>query len=366
MSGPSHSDLPEAGGKTPSVPSPGMKTLGRTGLEVSEIAFGGIPLMRLGKAEGARLVHEVLSRGVKFIDTAYVYGDSEEKIGKAIEGADRETLVISSKSPARDGETFRKHLETSLQRLGTGYFDVYHLHNVSKREEIDAMLGKGGAVEELRRAIDEGLVRYPAVSSHNGSVCLELIDLDIFDVVQFPFNFVDTEAEREILPRVRERNLGFIAMKPLGGGMLDRADLCFRYLMQFPEVIPDPGIERIEELDEILSIVSDKRALSKDEKAAIEEIRRNTGDAWCHRCDYCQPCVREIPISLMLLAESVTKRMPREQAEKFLMKGMEKAESCIECRECVERCPYDLDIPRLLAERVREWKEFRRTGVWSG
>jgi hypothetical protein len=348
------------------APQPATKFLGRTGLEVSEIAFGGIPVMRLSKQEGARLVREVLERGVNFIDTAYVYGDSEEKIGAALREVDRKTLVISSKSPARDGETLREHLETSLRRLGTDYFDIYHLHNISKPEEIDAVLEKGGAVEELHRAVDEGLVRYPAVSSHNAAICLDLIDLDTFDVVQFPLNFVDNEAEKEILPRAKERNLGFIAMKPLGGGMLDRADLCFRYLMQFPEVFPDPGIERIEELEEILTIIADKRPVSEEEKAAIEEIRRTTGDAWCHRCDYCRPCVREIPISTILLAESVTKRMPRKDAEQFLTRGMEKAESCIECRECVERCPYDLDIPRLIAERVRGWKEFRRTGAWPG
>lgn len=327
---------------------------------MSEVAFGGIPVMRLGFDEGAELVRKSIDLEVDFIDTAHGYGDSEEKIGAALKSFSREEIILSSKSPGRDRKTFNEHLETSLKRLQADYIDIYHLHHVSSEENFDKVFAPDGAMEGLEAAVKAGTVRYPAVSSHNTDIALKCIETGRFDVLQFPINFVDTQAEETLLPRCRELDLGFIAMKPLGGGMLDDAELCFKYLQQLGALVPDPGIERIEELAEILRIYDRRPELSAPDKDRIREIRENLGKNWCHRCDYCKPCPEGIQISTVLITDSVLKRMDFERAKQFLGPEIEKAADCTECEQCVERCPYDLPIPELLKEKRRVYEEALR------
>jgi uncharacterized protein len=315
--------------------------------------------MRLPFEKGVRLVEEVIDRGVTFLDTAHGYGDSEEKIGTVLAGSgNRDKLIISSKSPGRDRKSFNEHLRISLRRLKTDCIDIYHLHNVSTAEDFDQISAPGGALEALQNAVQAGKVRFPAVSSHAVDTALRCINTDAFDVLQFPLNFVDTQGEREILPRVKELDLGFLAMKPLGGSLLDDAGLCFRYLQQFGGIVPDPGIEKISELDEIIALYVAKQNLSEEDREQIERIRTELGSKWCHRCDYCQPCPQGINISLVLIAHSIIKRMSYEASKKFVDPAMQTAAGCIECGECVERCPYNLPIPKLLKERRRMWAEF--------
>ncbi|MBE0478533.1 aldo/keto reductase, partial [Candidatus Aerophobetes bacterium] len=321
---------------------------GNTDLEVSRIAFGGIPIQRLSKKEGVEVVKGVLGLEVTFIDTAYGYGDSEEKIGEAIRGTPRDELVISSKSPAPDKKTFLEHVDTSLRRLCIDYIDIYHLHGVNSEEKLNQVMGKKGAFEGLLEVIDKGKVRYAAFSSHSLPVAKKLIQSNKFQVTQIPFNFIDEQAKEEVIPLARNVNMGFIAMKPLGGGLLEDANLCFRYLMQFDGIIPDPGIERIEEMEEIVRIIENPRPLTDEEKKRIGKLRKELGEEWCHRCDYCQPCPQEIPISTVLIARSVAKRMSFDEGDNFVGPAIEKAEECTECGECVEKCPYNLNIPELL------------------
>ena len=337
---------------------------GKTRLRVTRVALGGIPIMRISRREGARLVREVLDLGVNFIDTANMYGDSEEKIGDALAGARRENLVIASKSMARDQDTFLMHVDTSLARLKTEYLDIYQLHGISTDEDMKRVMGPGGAFEGLSRALDDGRVRHPGFSSHNLATAEKMMRTGRFSVVQVPFNFVDNEAAEKIIPLARELDMGFICMKPLGGGLLHDANLCFRYLMQFEGIVPDPGIERLEEMREIIGILQDPRPLLDSERVRMEEIRKSLGDTWCHRCDYCQPCPQDIPISLVLVTESIVRRMSYDTAVDFLRPAMDRAATCTECGSCVERCPYGLNIPELLKRYRAGYEEFVATRQW--
>lgn len=331
---------------------------GKTGLLVSRIAFGGIPIMRLTKEDAVRVVRKSIELGINFIDTATGYCDSEEKIGEAIKGIKREKLIIASKSPAPDKKTFMEHIDLSLKRLGVDYIDIYQLHNVGSMDKYNAVFDENGAIYALEEAVKEGKVKYPGFSSHTMKVAKKLIETKKFYSVQIPFNFVDAEALDEVIPLAKKFDMGIIAMKPLGGGLLSNAELCFKYLLQFDGIIPDPGIEKIEEIVEICSIVSVNKSLTKTDKNEIDHIRKETGKSWCHRCDYCQPCPKDIKISSVLVAKSFTRRMPLERVKNMIGNEISNAYECIECRECVKRCPYSLDIPFLLKETIKFWEEY--------
>lgn len=333
------------------------KVFGKTNLMVTPVAMGGIPLMRLSKKEAVDVVRKVLAMGVNFIDTATGYGDSEEKIGQALKERRRQDIVIASKSGASDKKTFLEHVDLSLKRLQTDYIDIYHLHGVSSEENIREVMGPGGAYEGLEEAIKRGKVRYPAFSSHFVDIAKKLMLTERFDVAQIPFNFIEVEPEKEIIPLARKMNLGFIVMKPMGGGLLEDATLCFRYLAQFSGIVPDPGIEKAEEMKEILGVVENPRPLSPEEKKKIERIREELGKEFCHRCDYCLPCPQDVPISIVLTVKSTVKRMPWKGIVGGVDPNIEKARECTECEECLERCPYNLAIPELLKKNISFWEE---------
>jgi predicted aldo/keto reductase-like oxidoreductase len=328
---------------------------GKTGLMVSKIAMGGIPIMRVPKADAVKLVQEAIRLGINFIDTAHVYADSEEKIGEAIKRIAREELVIASKSPADDKKTFNEHLDLSLKRLGLDYIDIYQLHNVSSKERRDAILAPGGALEGLLEAVKAGKVRFPAFSSHHVPTSLELMKSGQFAAVQLPFNYIDNDAEKEAIPLAAELDMGFISMKPMGGGLLDNARLSFCYLLQYKNIVPDPGIETIEEIREIVAIALNNTSLTQEDRKEIEKLRLEFGSSWCHRCDYCQPCPQGIAISSILPIKSMMKRFTPERVTTMLGPVVEKARTCLECGACLPRCPYNLEIPRLIKERVAYW-----------
>lgn len=316
--------------------------------------------MRLSTKEAVDVVRKVLDMGVNFIDTATGYGDSEEKIGKALKERKREGIVIASKSGASDKKMFLEHVNLSLKRLKTDYIDIYQLHGVNSEEKMREVMERKGAYEGLEQAIKQGKVRYPGFSSHHMPEAKKLMLTKKFDVVQIPFNFVDTDPKKEIIPLARKMNLGFIAMKPLGGGLLEDATLCFRYLAQFPRIVPDPGIEKVEEMEEIIRVIENPRPLGPEEKETIERIREELGKEYCHRCDYCQPCSQDIPIGSVLIVKSLIKRMTFQSLFEWIDPAIEKARNCTECEECLERCPYHLAIPELLKVNIALWEEYKK------
>jgi predicted aldo/keto reductase-like oxidoreductase len=331
---------------------------GKTGLMVSEIAFGGIPIQRIPAEEAVKVVRGAISLGVNFIDTANGYTDSEEKIGLAIKDMPRESLVLASKSTARDKKGFLEHVELSLRRLGTDYIDIYQLHNVSSDSEYDAVFAEGGAFEGLMEAVSAGKVRFPAFTSHSVATALKLMRTGRFCSVQLPFNFVDEEALAEAIPLAKELDMGFIAMKPFGGGMFADAGLTLRHLMQYDDIVPDPGIERLSEIEEIVRIVEARQPLSAKDSEEIARLRETFGETWCHRCNYCQPCPQKIDISSALNVSSFMKRMPFKGVVAFAGEKMKAAASCTECRACVARCPYKLDIPVLIKQKLSAWEKY--------
>jgi hypothetical protein len=179
-----------------------------------------------------------------------------------------------------------------------------------------------------------------------------------FETIMFPFNFVTDEAAAELLPLCRQHDVGFIDMKPLAGGMISNATIAFKYLFQFPGVLTIPGIEKVQEIEEIVRILDGTLELTESEKGEMARLRQQLGTRFCHRCDYCQPCKEGIAISTVMVYPSLAARLPAEGLYNgFWGALMEKAAACSKCHECEERCPYHLPISDMIAEFYEQYEK---------
>jgi hypothetical protein len=298
-------------------------SLGRTGLTVSQVGFGGIPITRRAFEDAVAVVRRALDAGITFLDTANGYLDSEEKIGRAIVGRRRESLVVASKSPASTKQGILEHVDLSLRRLRTDYLDLYQLHNLSRPEAWEVASGPGGALEGLQLAVEQGKVRHVGVTSHSLDLTETLLATGLFETVMVPFNMIVHEAADHILPSARAKNVAVIAMKPMAGGQL--------------------------ELEEVVQLAEASEPLTQAELEEIERMRREMGRLFCRRCGYCQPCPQGIPITNMMVFSSFMRRFGPEVAARRFGAGFEKAHSCEDCGQCEEKCPYHLPI----RERIR-------------
>jgi predicted aldo/keto reductase-like oxidoreductase len=324
--------------------------LGRTGMMVSRLGFGGIPIQRLTEDEAVAVVRRAIDLGVDFIDTANGYTNSEERIGKAIAGR-RAGLILATKSLDRTGAGVKEHLQLSLKRFGVEHIDLYQFHNVNDADTLKAILAPGGPMEIVAEARKAGVVGHIGITSHQIDMAKDLVRSGHFETLMFPFNFVTCEPAEELLPLAREHDVGFIAMKPLAGGMLENASLAFKYLLQFPDIIPIPGIETTAEIEEIAKIVGSPQGLTEAEQKEIERMKQELGKMFCRRCDYCLPCSEGIAISLVMQTESLFKRLSLESVfTRHMGTELEKAATCIRCGDCESRCPYDLPIMDTMEE----------------
>jgi predicted aldo/keto reductase-like oxidoreductase len=333
--------------------------LGKSDLMVTQVGFGGIPIQRLTEAEAVKVVQHCLDQGINWLDTARVYTTSEERIGKAV-GGRRDGLVLATKSVARDRAGFLADVDLSLQRLGVEYIDLYQLHNVAKEEDYERVLAPGGALEGARDAQKAGKIHHIGITSHSLDMAKRAVQSHLFETIMFPLNFVAREPGEELYPLAVEHDVGFIVMKPLGGGLLGDARLAFKYLSQFPRTVPIPGIEKMEEIDEILQILKEPPHLSEVEKAKIEKIREDLGGRFCRRCQYCEPCPQGIATSWLMVAESFWKRSPLDRFVGAFEEAVEKAATdCDKCGQCEERCPYGLPIRDMLDESIALYRRER-------
>jgi predicted aldo/keto reductase-like oxidoreductase len=323
------------------------------------MGLGGIPITRLAFKDAVHLIRYAFDQGINFFDTAYLYGDSEEKMGAALEKV-RHQVILATKTLLRDAEGASRQLEKSLKRLRTDYIDIYQLHNVSNQEALDRLMAPGGAYDALTKAREEGKIRHLGLTAHNVDMAAKACQLGEFATVQIPFNFIEQDPVEKLFPVARDKDMGIIAMKPLGGGLLSRPDLCFRFLRQYEKVVPIPGVESREELDENLQHYRSPQRLSKEDLAALDAIRRETGSSFCHRCEYCQPCPEGVEIWRVLLFRAQARRFPPEMAISMSRDPMDKAENCVQCGECEEKCPYGLPIPQLVFESLAYFREFCR------
>jgi uncharacterized protein len=324
------------------------RTLGKTGLTVSAVGFGGIPIMRHDHETAVSIVTAALDAGVTFIDTAIGYGDSHTKIGAAIAGR-RDGLVIASKSGASTKADMARDIKTARRDLGIDTIDIFQLHGVSL-DSWETIRAPGGALEALIDAKAAGTINHIGFSSHDVDCAVQLAREPIFETVQFPFNLVTHEPADELIPIARENDLVFIVMKPMCGGQFDDADLAFKFLNSYPDLVAIPGIENAAEIEQITQIVASGETLTGDELTRAQDIADRLGKVFCRRCGYCQPCPQGIGITTAIVFSGLARRFTVEGCQGIAKGIIESTPKCTECGECITKCPYDLPIPDLLKD----------------
>ena len=329
--------------------------LGRTDIMASRSGFGALPIQRVSFSEAASLLKKAFANGINFFDTARSYTDSEEKIGYALSDV-RKELFIATKTPSKDKKSLLKDLETSLRLMKTDYIDIYQLHNPPSVPDTQ---DPEGVYQGLLEARQKGYIRFLGFTNHRLNVAVEAVEKGLFDTVQFPLNSLSSQEDVELVNLCREKDVGFIAMKAMSGGLIARADSAFAFLRQFDNVVPIWGMQREAELDEFLSYEKNPPVLDAAMKKVIERDRLELSGSFCRGCGYCQPCPAEIPIET---AARISLLLARAPYKGFLTddyrEKMDRIENCIHCDHCKKHCPYGLDTPELLKRMLSEYRQF--------
>lgn len=331
-------------------------TLGKTGLRVSRMGFGGIPIQKVDAAATRTLMERLAERGVNYIDTARGYTVSEQFLGEALAGL-RDRFVIATKSMARTREAMEKDIETSLTNLRTDYIDLYQVHNPSPAD-LEKVVAPGGALEALLEAKAAGKIGHIGLTAHMPGVFERALELDWVETLMFPYNIVETQGEA-LMRRCTEKNVGFICMKPMAGGALEDAALALRFIRQNADVsVVIPGMYAVEEIEQNLAAMEDASPLTDEELETIGTIRRELGTQFCRRCNYCQPCTAGISISGIFVLEGYLNRYGLGDWARQRYAAMDKkAGDCVGCGACESRCPYQLPIREMLSRCRTEFGE---------
>ncbi|MBR6793514.1 MAG: aldo/keto reductase [Clostridia bacterium] len=331
-------------------------TLGKTGLKISRLGFGGIPIQRIDAAGTCELIKHLLDAGINYIDTARAYTVSEAFLGEALEGV-RSQFILATKSMARTKEAMAADIDVSLQTLRTDYIDLYQVHNPSPAD-LDKVIAPGGALEALMEAKAAGKIGHIGITLHSADLFKRAVDFDWVETIMFPYNIVETQGE-ELIRTCAERNIGFIAMKPMAGGAIENAELALRFIAANDAVsVVIPGMAEPQEVKQNLAVMNDSRPLTAEELAEMDNVRKTLGTHFCRRCNYCAPCAVGIPISTVFLLEGYLSRYGLENWARVRYEGLaQKASACIGCGVCETRCPYELPIRKMMKDAARKFEQ---------
>lgn len=329
-------------------------TLGRTGITVNKNGFGALPIQRISVEDAVHLLRKAYENGITFFDTARAYTDSEVKLGQAFAGM-RDKIYIASKTGSMTPEGFRKDLETTLSNLQTDHLDLYQFHNPA----VCPKPGDGsGMYECMLEAKAQGKIRHIGITNHRLAVAHEAIDSGLYETLQFPFSYLSTEKELELVEKCEKADMGFIAMKALSGGLINNSAAAYAYLAKFPHVLPIWGVQREKELDEFLGYVENPPALTEELQAIIDHDREELQGEFCRGCGYCMPCPAGIEINTCARMSLLIRRAPSAaQLTPGAQEMMGKIENCLHCGRCKSKCPYELDTPTLLEKNLKDYKE---------
>lgn len=330
-----------------------MVTLGSTGIQVVQNGFGALPIQRDSKEVAIKIVRRAYEGGMRFFDTARTYSDSEEKVGEALNDV-RDNLYIATKTMAQTPEEFWKQLETSLQLLKTDYIDIYQFHCAN---QVYAPGDGTGMYECMLEAKAQGKIRHIGITAHKIQIAFDAVKSGLYETLQYPFSYLAAEREKELVAKCKEKNVGFIAMKGLAGGLINKSEAAMAFMTQYDNVLPIWGIQRETELEEWLSYMENTPSMTGEIKKYIEREQKELSGEFCRGCGYCMPCPKGIMINQCARMSLMLRRAPSASwLSENMQAEMKKIETCINCRKCVSKCPYSLNTPELLKKNYEDYK----------
>lgn len=328
-------------------------TLGSTGIQVVQNGFGALPIQRDSKEVAIKIVRRAYEGGMRFFDTARAYSDSEEKVGEALHDV-RDNLYIATKTMAQTPEEFWKQLETSLQLLKTDYIDIYQFHCAN---QVYAPGDGTGMYECMLEAKAQGKIRHIGITAHKIRIAFDAVESGLYETLQYPFSYLVAEREKELVAKCKEKNVGFIAMKGLAGGLINKSEAAMAFMTQYDNVLPIWGIQRETELEEWLSYMENTPSMTGEIKEYIEREQKELSGEFCRGCGYCMPCPKGIMINQCARMSLMLRRAPSASwLSENMQAEMKKIETCINCRKCVSKCPYSLNTPELLKKNYEDYK----------
>ncbi|MDR0857517.1 MAG: aldo/keto reductase, partial [Oscillospiraceae bacterium] len=318
-------------------------------------AFGALPIQRIPLEDAVRLLRKAYDNGFTYFDSAAAYSDSEQKLGAAFGELPRDSFVIATKTMSADVEGFWKQLHNSLKTLRTDYIDVYQFHNPG------VILRPGdstGLYDAMLEARTQGKIRFISFTNHRADIAEEGVKSGLYDTLQFPFSYLSGERDIALAKLCKERNVGFVAMKALSGGLITNSAAAYAWLDQFDGVLPIWGIQRENELDEFIALTANPAKLTPELQAEIERDRAELAGNFCRGCGYCMPtCPAKIQIATAARMSQLIRRSPSAGLlAEFGQNMMRQINDCVECGECTKYCPYELDTPALLKRNLADYE----------
>ena len=329
--------------------------LGKTELMVTKTSIGCLPLQRCTMEDAISILRRSYDAGINFFDTANFYTDSEEKIGRAFEGI-RHNVIISTKSMALDAKTITEHIETSLRRMKTDYIDLFQFHNVQALIDHNDPQGPYAAALEAKK---KGYVRHIGATTHRLKTAVEYVESGVYETMQYPFSYLSAEDEVGMVSMCKERDMGFIAMKGLAGGMLNNVRVCHAFMNQYENVVPIWGVQTIDQLEQWIVLGEEDPKLDDEMRSIVETDRKKLADNFCRGCGYCAPCPVDIEIHNLARIDMLLRRAPwRPYFTEQWQKKLNKINDCTGCGACASKCPYKLNTPELLKFMLKEYNNF--------
>lgn len=328
-------------------------TLGKTNITVNKNGFGALPIQRISQKDAVKLIRKAYQAGITFFDTARFYTDSEEKLGEALEGI-REKVYLATKTAAVTAEEFWKQLEISLHNLKTDYIDIYQFHNPA----FCPKPGDGtGLYEAMSEAKAQGKIRHIGITNHRLAVAKEAIASGLYETLQFPFCYLASKQDLDLVQACKDAGMGFLAMKALSGGLITNSKAAYAFESQFDHVLPIWGVQRESELDEFISYIENPPKMTEELSQFIENDRKELSGDFCRGCGYCMPCPVGIEINNCARMSLLLRRSPSAlQLTPEVQAKMKKIENCLHCNQCKKKCPYGLDTPALLEKNYADYK----------
>ncbi len=357
------------------------RTFGKLDWKPSALGFGAMRLPtvdgKIDEAEATAMIHYAFNHGVNYIDTAYPYhgGESEFVVGRALKGY-RDRVRLATKMPTwltKEPGDFDKYLDEQLKKLDVDYIDFYLLHALG-RSRWEAVRDLG-VLKWAEGALADGRIRHLGFSFHDDLAAFkEIVDAYHWDFCQIQHNYMDVknQAGTEGLQYAAAKGLGVVIMEPILGGRLvnppqpiqalwndspvkrEAADWALQWLWNQPEVsVVLSGMSTMQQVVENVASAASSRvgSFSPQELAIIDQVRVRYQELCpipCTKCRYCMPCPNgvDIPGNFAVMNEGIMydKLDASRQHYTQWMPEPARADACIQCRECEEKCPQHILI----------------------